>query len=183
MKKHLQKLFLFVISLLSIQGLSAQCSDLFISEYIEGSSVNKAIEVYNPSPNTINDTGYELHLFSNGNTAANGFFTFSGSIPAYSTYVIANSGANATILAIADTTNNSAINWNGDDAILLMDNNGDTLDIFGVIGVDPGSGWSITGTNSTNGTTANQTLVRDPSVQEGNKDWSVSSASEWMVFA
>ncbi|MAC96302.1 MAG: hypothetical protein CMC96_12480 [Flavobacteriales bacterium] len=184
MKKHLQKLSLFVISLLSIQGLSAQCSDLFISEYIEGSSFNKAIEIYNPTSNSISFSNYELHLFSNGSSSSSQVFISSNSIPAYSTYTIIHNSADPVFQTLADTISSSLANFNGDDAIALINTvTGDTLDIFGVIGVDPGSGWSITGTNSTNGTTANRTLVRDPSVQEGNKDWSVSSASEWMVFA
>src|SRR5690554_4526555 len=149
MKKHLQQLTLFIISLFSIQGLSAQCSDLFISEYIEGSSFNKAIEIYNPTSNSISFSNYELQLFSNGSSSSSQVFTSSYSIPAYSTYTIIHNSADPIFQTIADTTSSSLANFNGDDAIALINTGtGDTLDIFGVIGVDPGSSWSVTGTNS-----------------------------------
>ena len=44
------KQILLSICALLVMGVNAQitdCSELFISEYIEGSSQNKAIEVYN----------------------------------------------------------------------------------------------------------------------------------------
>ena len=48
-------------------GVFAQeCSDLFISEYVEGSGNNKAIELYNPTNNPIDLVNYELVRYSNG---------------------------------------------------------------------------------------------------------------------
>ncbi len=49
-------------------GLMAQCSDLFISEYLEGSNNNKALEIYNPTQQAINLSGYAIGRFSNGST-------------------------------------------------------------------------------------------------------------------
>ena len=46
--------------------VSALADDLFISEYIEGSSNNKAIEIYNPTDTAIDLTGYRLEIYSNG---------------------------------------------------------------------------------------------------------------------
>jgi len=51
--------------------LSAQCSELFFSEYVEGYANNKAVEIYNPTEAAINLSGYSLVRFSNGSTAAN----------------------------------------------------------------------------------------------------------------
>ena len=42
-------LFLFMACFHS-QYAQSQCSDLFISEYVEGDFSNKAIELYNPTP-------------------------------------------------------------------------------------------------------------------------------------
>ena len=42
------------------------CSELFISEYIEGSGQTRAIEVYNPTSAPINLLGFELWIINNG---------------------------------------------------------------------------------------------------------------------
>ena len=152
------------------------CDDLFFSEYIEGGSNNKAVEIYNPTGSAISLLGYEVRKFSNGGTSATVLdFPASSSIPAYGTYVIANSGSNAAILAVSDTT--STITYiNGNDPLILM-NGTDTIDAIGIVGIDPGSsGWSV-GT----GSTSNHTLVRKSSVSEGTSDWSVG-ATQWDVY-
>ncbi len=48
----------------------AQCSDLFFSEYVEGYANNKAVEIYNPTGDAINLSGYSIARFSNGSTTA-----------------------------------------------------------------------------------------------------------------
>jgi len=150
------------------------CDELYFSEYIEGGSNNKAIELYNPTSAAISLSGYEVRLFSNGNTSGNVLsFPASASIPANGTYVIANSGSNAAILAVADTTSNVTY-FNGDDALALM-NGTDTLDILGVVGTDPGSEWTVG-----SGSTKDNTIVRKASVSAGTTDWSVS-ATQWDV--
>ena len=67
MMKRLLPLFGFMI--LSVI-ISAQCSDLFISEYVEGYANNKAIEIYNPTGDAIQLSDYSLARFSNGSTVA-----------------------------------------------------------------------------------------------------------------
>ena len=63
MKKTLLSLSLITLALV---GISQDCSELFISEYVEGSGNNKAIEVYNPTGSSINLANYRLIRFSNG---------------------------------------------------------------------------------------------------------------------
>jgi predicted extracellular nuclease len=151
------------------------CGDLFISEYIEGSSSNKAIEVYNPTSSPINLSGYALSAYNNGGTTATNTFNFPAiNLPAYGVYVIANAGATAPFLSVSDTTSPLTF-YNGDDAIVLF-KNGDTLDIIGVVGVDPGASWPV-GT----GATAEFTLVRKTTVNQGQKDWAIG-ATEWDVY-
>lgn len=160
--------------------LNAQCDDLFFSEYIEGSSNNKAIEVYNASNSSISLSDYEIHLFSNGNTSANSAISLSGSLGSDSVYVISNSSAGLTGITNEADQFTGALNFNGDDALALINTiTNDTLDLIGVIGQQ--SIWSISGINSVNGTTQNQTLVRDPFIQSGQKNWSIGS-TEWIVL-
>ncbi len=151
--------------------------DLFFSEYIEGSSNNKAIEIYNPTATAVDLSQYTISLFTNGSTTPTSR-TLTGTLNAGDVYVIANSQANAEILAVADlalafVSGQFGANWNGDDAIGLY--KGTTLiDVFGVIGVDPGSSWTV-GT----GATADYTLVRKSSVSTGVTTW---NPAEWDVL-
>ena len=67
----MRNLILVALATLSASLLTAQCNELFISEYIEGWSNNKALEIYNPTENAIDMTDYRLERYSNGNTSAN----------------------------------------------------------------------------------------------------------------
>lgn len=64
----MKKIILTIFSLFIVLGLSAQCGDLFISEYLEGSNNNKALEIYNPTANAVDLSGYAIGRFSNGST-------------------------------------------------------------------------------------------------------------------
>jgi hypothetical protein len=57
---------------ISINPARAVASSLFISEYIEGSSNNKAVEFYNGTGATVDRgaNGYVLEYYFNGNTTA-----------------------------------------------------------------------------------------------------------------
>jgi len=61
---------LLFISIVISASLFAQntCNELFISEYVEGWSNNKALEIYNPTNSPINLSGYFVSRYSNGST-------------------------------------------------------------------------------------------------------------------
>src|SRR4030095_4340944 len=79
-------------------------------------------------------------------------------------YVVANPSANMSILALADITSSTVINYNGDDAVALTKNGatGTLVDVFGRIGEDPGTAW-VSGSLST----LDRTLRRKTSVTQG----------------
>jgi hypothetical protein len=135
---------------------------VFISEYIEGSSFNKAIELYNPTANDIDLAAgnYVLNRYSNGGTTA-APISLTGVIPANGTYVVANNQANDDILSKTDQESGS-ISHNGDDDYVLTAD-GEVLDAFGQVGFDPGSSW---GTGEF--ITVNNTLIRNPNVYSGD---------------
>jgi len=107
-------------------------STLIISEYVEGSSFNKYIELYNPTAETLDLSEYTLETYFNGNTTASGNFALSGSLASGDVIVIGNSGA---ALVTSDLIDNSAINFNGNDVIVLR-YNGTIIDSIGQIGLD-----------------------------------------------
>lgn len=146
---------------LDVNNGGANPNDLFFSEYMEGTNNNKCIEIYNGTANPIDlgTNGYAIRIYFNGSTLFNNF-PLSGIVASGDVFVFCHSTSLPTTLAQADQTTNLAI-WTGDDAIVLA--KGSTiLDIFGRIGEDPGSGWSISGIK-----TINQTVVRKPAISQG----------------
>ena len=157
------------------------CQELFISEYIEGSSSNKCFEIYNPTANDIDMAagGYAVAIYGNGSNTPSGAATaLSGIIPAYGTYVICNSSAIAGMQDLADSVGgayNSLTFYNGNDAIALTIGGAD-IDVIGQIGSN--SVWSGGGVS-----TQNQTIVRVPTVLVGDNSGSdaFDPSTEWVT--
>ncbi|MES2589296.1 MAG: FG-GAP-like repeat-containing protein [Bacteroidota bacterium] len=139
----------------------ATCNELYISEYIKGSSFNKAIEIYNPTNENIDLSTYSVNVYINGSTTPTNSITLSGIIYADSTFVIAHPTSAVGILNMADLQT-SALNFNGNDAIALTKDI-TNIDVIGQIGFDPGSAWTDSGI-STNG----MTLIRKYTNTSGN---------------
>jgi len=201
MKKTLLFLFALVISAASF----AQ-NQIFISEYVEGSGNNRALELYNPTNQDVflQDSGFVLVRYSNGGTTPN-VLQVTGKVPAHGTYVFVSDkrDPNGTgydtmvdplLQAKADTfvcpqySVNKMFYFNGNDAVTLELPNGVFVDIFGKIGEDPGDAWtmdSTAGYTSALGArwwTKNHTLVRKPSVTGGvttNPNPFFIVANEW----
>ena len=177
----MNKIFTTLVLAITTLNVFAQnpspCSELFFSEYIEGNSFNKVIEIYNPSSVSKDLSNYKLLLFSNGNDTANATVTLSGILPSTETFVVCHPQADSIVLTMADY-NSPVINFNGNDAFALYNIiTGDTIDRIGVIGFDPGiTGWTVD-----TGYTQNNTLVRKASVNNGQFDWMIG-ATEWDVF-
>lgn len=138
-------------------------NDLFISEYIEGSSSNKYIEIFNGTGSTVNLANYQLQLFSNGASSASNTFALSGNLLSNHTSVYRNTSAVLTLPAGVTATVSSAVNYSGDDALALVKvSPNQYVDIIGRIGERPSPAWTATGIS-----TENQTLIRKRSVKAG----------------
>ncbi len=154
--------------------------ELYISEYIEGTSNNKAIEIYNGTGSAIDlaQGGYNLQMYFNGSVSAGLTINLTGTVTAGDVYVLAHSSAVAAILAQADQTNGAGW-YNGDDAIVLR--KGTTLiDVIGQIGFDPGAEWG-SGLTST----ADNTLRRKHTICAGDPlgNDAFDPAVEWDGYA
>ena len=165
---------------ITVSGGGTQgCSELFFSEYIEGSSNNKAIEIYNPSGGAINLSSYAIEIYANGASAATTTIPLTGSIASNSTFVIAHASSNSSILGIA-SMNSTQLAFNGDDAVVLMKSSTQMVDLIGKIGEDPGSDW-VGGSVSTK----DMTLVRMTTVQGGvvTNPSAFDPSTEWSALA
>ena len=175
-------------------GTDNQTVNLFFSEYAEGSSNNKYVEIYNPSSTTVNLNNYQIKGTNNGTAwGDNGEreLALGGNLAANSVYIICTDAADPAIIAKADLAlpYESPVHYNGNDAIAIfgIDGSGNFTVIMDVIGVqssDPGpAGWNVAGLT---GATKDHTLVRKSSISKGNTNWENSagtsaSDSEWEV--
>ncbi len=188
MTRRVYKLFVFLLALSFITAgfpaarpaLAATPTELFFSEYIEGSSNNKALEIYNGTGATIDLAagGYNIQMFFNGSSSAGLTINLTGSVANGDVYVIAQASAVAAILAQADQT--SSAGWfNGDDAVVLR-KGATIIDAIGQIGLDPGVEWG-SGLTST----ADNTLVRKSTVCAGdsNATDAFDPSAAWDGFA
>ena len=117
---------------------------LYFSEYIEGSSFNKALEVANTSGGSVNMSGYSVRKQTNGAGSWSSGINLSGNLNNGEVYVLANSSANADIISKADFTGgNSELTFNGNDAIGLF-KDGVLIDIIGTYNSSATFGQDVT---------------------------------------
>jgi hypothetical protein len=166
--KNQTKLFVTImLSVIYSISFSQDCSNLFISEYIEGTGNNKALEIYNPTNEIIDLSRYYVARFSNGGLTyeSGGITQLQGFIQARSTHVLVNGQKTSTetspacspdLQAMATQLDNdypAPTYMNGNDAIALYydskgnGNNADfsPIDLFGIIGGGMSSddeGWA-----------------------------------------
>lgn len=162
----MKRLLLFFVLLMPAGfAYSQDCSDIFISEYVEGWNNNKSLELYNPTNTAITlDNLYRLIRWSNGSTTADQDMQYVlplvGAIDPFKVMVIIQDTVpegqdtmvwpalrqKATWLApfaygtTPPTQGGNVVFWNGDDAISVQKKVNGTwtdIDIFGEIGVKP----------------------------------------------
>ncbi len=147
---------------------------LILSQYYEGSSYNKWIEVYNPGPGSVDldAGGYRAGRWANANregwktgVAADDAVALTGSLAEGGTILLRHASAVLPAYATADITNSGVCNFNEDDSIVLY--TGETFDFANVV-----DALGLTGA-----TAGNTSYVRVDTVTEGvNTDF---NAADW----
>jgi uncharacterized repeat protein (TIGR02543 family) len=144
---------------------STFAEDLIISEYIEGGSYNKALEIYNGTGQSVDLTDYSLEVYFNGSTSISEAINLTGILEHNDTLVVHHNSADEIITNVGDINNSTYANFNGDDVLTLSKNN-TIIDIVGVVG----------GSNSL----SDKTLVRKEDILTPN---SVYDINDWNVLA
>jgi hypothetical protein len=221
----MKKVLLFAGLLTFGSSFAQNCSKIFISEYVEGLSNNKALEIYNPTSQPVDLSEYIVARYSNGsNTAAVwNAIQLSGTVAPYDVFVAVldkrdpqGTGLEApvwdSLLVKGDGFFNpiyatsagspaggrTAFYWNGNDAVVLfkgtLPTNNESMqltaitpqlqviDIFGKIGegtsFQSSEGWSTTAPYNTGAgvvVTADHSLIRKPSIQQGVTNFAIPS--------
>ncbi|WP_228266404.1 ExeM/NucH family extracellular endonuclease [Ornithinimicrobium ciconiae] len=155
----------------------AAADSLIISEYVEGTSNNKALEIYNTGDASVDLSGYQIQGFQNGNTTVGFTLTLEGTLAPGGTYVVAHTLAAQAVLDVADLKYN--LQHNGDDVVVLGTTEGEVLDSIGQIGNRPTGGWG-----SGDFTTQDNTMRRMASVCAGDTDPTdaYDPVTEWVGF-
>jgi len=190
MKKYIPAL---IIVFLAATVTAQDCSEVFFSEYGEGSGNNKFFELYNPTDQTVDLSSYVIKRYSNGSPVPTSELTLSGTIQPFGVVVVTNGqedsvwvssgqfwspAVDEALLAKADLTCSgiypTPMYFNGDDAMTLETVTGKVLDIFGKIGDYPGdNGWNdippnyIAGAEWWTSWSINHTLIRKNTVKQG----------------
>jgi hypothetical protein len=140
----------------ALQNSSSSCEDLLISAYMEGTSFNKYLEIYNGTGANVNLSGYAIRIYSNGSATVSSTIPLSGTINNDSYLLIAHT--NADLPGLTPDITNALLNFNGNDAVALF-NGSFNIDVFGQIGIDPGAtGWLGAGCSTTDQTWVKTTL-------------------------
>ena len=175
----------------ALETPAVDVTGLFFSEYAEGSSNNKYLEIYNGTGSDVDLTGLAFPNVSNDPSTV-GEYEYWNTFPAGATvavgdvYVIAHGQADEAILVEADFT--FTYLSNGNDGFCLVEGDESAYTIVDCIGDwngNPGDGWDVAGVAEA---TKDHTLVRKASVTEGNGgDWASSAGtneddSEWIVL-
>lgn len=182
---------------------SAQdCSEIFISEYVEGWSNNKALEIYNPTSATVDLSQYMIVRYSNGATSADQSkaVQLTGTIAPKDVYVAViekldpngtqqeapvwdSLQARADGFYCPDYNVSQAMYFNGNDAVVLAKGvitdiqNSQLIDVFGKIGEDPGVAWTTTFPYNTGvgvEVTKDHSLIRKSTILKGETNPTIS---------
>ena len=158
-------------------------ANLYFSEYIEGSSNNKAVEIYNAGTADVSLDGCAVQIFSNGASSPGTTIALMGTLVPGGVYTVCHSmidtGHSMWPSGYACDRSHGGLTFNGDDAVALVCS-GVTLDVIGQIGFDPGNAWTGGGLS-----TLDQTLRRMCTVTAGDPDGSdaFDPSAEWEGFA
>lgn len=110
-------------------------AEIIISQYVEGGSFNKAIEIANTGDVAVSLDNYILAKSSNGGGSWDTQLPLTGRvIAANDVLVISHESASSAIQTVSDENNGTVVNFNGDDPVALLNTDGSVHDMLGEMG-------------------------------------------------
>lgn len=147
---------------------SGNAGGLYFSEYYEGTSANKGLEIYNPGADAVNLGLCDVRLYFNGAVVPANTISLAGLVEDDEVFLLCNT---SLVLPACDQSS-GLLSFNGDDAIELacdldLDGTVETVvDTFGQVGFDPGTQW--TGVVDPSVDTFDSAVRRNCSVTQGD---------------
>jgi predicted extracellular nuclease len=173
------KTLVTILLMLTVAAAAQAQTGVYFSEYLEGSSNNKAMEIYNGTDEALDMSRITIERYNNGATTPSGTYnSYTALLAAGDVYVIGNPSAVAAITDVSDELSDLTY-YNGDDVILLY-LDGVVVDSIGQLGVDPGTNWTSGGC-----ATSEMTLVRKVNSCFGDTDSSdaYDPSVDWDCYA
>ena len=172
----------------SISTLKCIATALLITEYVEGTAHNKAIEIYNESKSAIDLSNYTIQQANNGNDwgyKAQYIHTFqTAQIASGTTLTVCHSLAeDIPDSKCNETASGSVVDFSGDDGIALFEGSS-IVDQIGLGNSPDYQNWSVAGVT---GAAKDHTLRRKAEFIQGTTDWAASAGtttenSQWIVL-
>lgn len=147
---------------------------LWFSEYVEGSSSNKALEISSRTRSVLD--GCKVCAYFNGKAEATVIASLTGVLEADRVLTLCTSTLKEKLPNACNQVGN--LTFNGDDALTLSCD-GTLLDVIGQLGTDPGAGWG-----SEPNSTVDHTLRRRCNVDNGDVTGAdlFEPSVEWQSF-
>ncbi|RLD54456.1 MAG: hypothetical protein DRJ01_18010, partial [Bacteroidetes bacterium] len=167
-------------------------TDLFFTEYIEGSSNNKALEIYNGTDNDIDLSNYIMRGTGNNADDWEYIYEFPADkiVSAHDVFVIVHGSAVQELKDLADwvvDASDYTCGFNGNDSRGLFKISGTDTTLIDEIGYQNNPDANYYDVAGVSGGLTDHTVVRKTSTTSGNTDWTASAGtnadnSEWIVY-
>ena len=146
-----------------------RAGNLIISGYVEGSSYDKAIEIYNGTGAAVDLSNYSLKKQSQGFGDYETSFKLSGTLQNKQTCMLVHSGStNPELRNKADFMTDSVLNFNGNDPVALF-RNGVLVDVVGKLNGGADYFWGL-----------DKILKRNPAITHPNSNFDLTEWTEYL---
>jgi hypothetical protein len=153
---------------------SSNASDLFFSEYIEGSSFNKGLEIANFTGSSIDLSIYSIQKQTNGAGDWGSELALTGNIAQGDVFTVVNTSADQVMLDQADiVTGAGSVTFNGNDPVGLF-KNGTLIDILGTLDNANNFAQNITLTRKSN--------ISNPKITYDASEWDTHASNTFSFF-
>ncbi len=147
--------------------------EIFISKYLEGTSNNQALELYNPTDKSVDLSNYQVFIYTDGALEPSIKIQLEGSLNSKETYMITHGFSDSSLKDKADLITDDLV-FDGNDMISISFQDIEVIDILGQIG------WGFYTFNDV--TLVRHEFITEVSVTYNMNDWGYYKKDYFEVF-